>query len=145
MTPDEITALVGTLRDWGYPVSNSDLADLIAEYDTNDYKEIEENSQGPFSRDSLTSKQAALENIPRSGTQRRRVFEAIATRTGTTRDEIAAALNLPDSSTDARVWELKKGGFVMDSDMTKRTRNQGVAAILTLTPKGVTAWRKLHG
>jgi hypothetical protein len=109
-------------------------------------EEITQDSQGPFSRDSVTSKKAALDNVPRSGTQRRRVFEKIAAMEegGITRDEISKALNLPDSSTDARVWELKKGGFVMDSDMTRRTRNQGVAALLVPTPKGVTAWRKLY-
>lgn len=97
-------------------------------------------SLGPFSKDSETSRQAALQNYPKSGTQRHKVLVAIGRSGayGRTRDELASELGLPDSGTDARVWELLRGGFVReDGDRTRETQAKAQASVLVLTDKGI--------
>lgn len=93
-------------------------------------------SLGPFTADSETSRQAALNNYPRSGTQRWKVLTTIVASGGKTRDQLAEDLHLPDSSVDARVWELKQGGFVEESSRRARTRAAAEAAVLVATKKG---------
>lgn len=62
---------------------------------------------GPFARDSETSRQAAIENYPRAGTQRQRVLDEVHRRgeKGATRDELAVELKLPLATICPRVWE----------------------------------------
>ena len=92
---------------------------------------------GPFSKGSETSRKAALDNYPRSGSQRWRILRVLGTTlSGLTRDEIAAALDIPDSSTDARVGELRDAGFIEESDRTRPTRHGSQAAVLIVTQKG---------
>jgi predicted transcriptional regulator len=79
---------------------------------------------------------SALANYPRSGSQRWRVLQEIAAKPRT-RDELAADLSLGDSSIDPRVWELRQGGFVEDSDETRPTRQKSRAAVLRVTAKGL--------
>lgn len=96
-------------------------------------------SLGPYERSSGTSRQAAVDNFPRSGTQRARVLEFIAAAgpRGCTRDEVTAGLGLPDSSTDPRVWELLRGGFVEPTGETRETRAGSHADVLRATAKGL--------
>lgn len=93
---------------------------------------LDTNRLGPFVRDSATSREAAIANYPRSGTQRRRVYDAIcgAGATGLTRDEIAAALGVADSAADPRVLELKADGFIVETERTRKTRRGLDARIL---------------
>lgn len=103
------------------------------------------NALGPFQADAAdTSRKAALYNYPRSGTQRHKILTAIvaAGARGMTRDEIAGALHLPDSSTDARVLELKAGEWLKETDDVRRTRSGGEAHVLVATLKGVEAVRE---
>lgn len=98
--------------------------------------EVKENREGP-SGPSETSKAAAYDNKPRSGSQRYKVLKAIqGTVTGLTRDEIAETLDLPDSSADGRVWELLQGGFIQETDRKRTTRNGSQAVVLVTTVKG---------
>lgn len=93
---------------------------------------------GPFARQSDASRDAALENYPKAGSQRERVLMAVAKTSGhgVTRDELAQLLELGDSTVDARVWELKRGGFVRDEPERQRdTRQGGKANVLVLTDK----------
>lgn len=97
----------------------------------------DEEPQLKFSRRSETSRRAALDNYPRAGTQRWRVLHAISRhRDGLTRAEAARHLALLDSSTDARVIELIRGGFIAPSNKTRRTETGSEAEVLVLTPKG---------
>lgn len=96
---------------------------------------------GPFGA-SDTSRYAALANYPRSGAQRRRVLDAIIAaravgQIGLTRDELSHALNLADSSVDARVWELLRGGFVEVSGVRRRTRTNQLADVVRPTIKAL--------
>ena len=95
------------------------------------------NDLGPFARDSDTSRDAALDNYPRTGTQRHRVLEALRARpAGLTRDELTTLLHLPDSTVDPRVWELVRGGWVVETARKRPTRTGSEARVLELTAKG---------
>lgn len=97
-----------------------------------------ENALGPFVKDSDTSRQAALDNYPRAGSQRHRVLERLRDCPwGATRDELAAALELPDSTVDPRVWELVRGGWVRETTAKRVTRSGSEAHVLELTEKGL--------
>lgn len=61
-----------------------------------------------------TSKAAALAVAPRTGTQRRRVLDAIATRPSTD-EEIQAALRMSGNTERPRRVELVEGGWIRDS------------------------------
>lgn len=100
---------------------------------------------GPFTPDSETSRQAALQNYPRSGTQRWKVLTTIVASGGRTRDQLAEQLHLPDSSVDARVWELKQGGFVEESGRKERTRAAAEATVLVATRRGREEVEKAEG
>lgn len=102
-----------------------------------------ENRVGPSSRGSTTSQQAAREVYPKSGSQRHRVFTALALAPeGLTRDELAANLHLPDSSVDARIWELRtKSGWVRNNGNVRCTRSGKAADVLVLSQRG---WEIYH-
>ncbi len=95
---------------------------------------------GPYG-DSETSKLAAIDNFPRSGSQRRRVLHSLVAsgERGKTRDEISQELGLRDSSVDARVWELEKGGWIEESDAVRETSSGSKAVVMVLTSDAVTA------
>lgn len=97
-----------------------------------------EDAMAPFSKDSDTSRYAALANYPKSGSTRERVFIAISNMPRT-RDELARDMNLPDSTIDGRCWELKRGGFIRERETTRKTRAGKSAHVLELTPKGILA------
>lgn len=96
---------------------------------------------GPFARKSETSRQAALANYPRSGTQRARILAAILAGTsGRTREELAGQLKLPDNSVRPRVRELIDGGWVVvllsdGKPVTRKTTLGNESEILVATNK----------
>jgi hypothetical protein len=91
---------------------------------------------GPFNKGSDTSRLAALQNYPRSGTQRERILQVIEeSGGGLTRDELAQQLHFPDSSVDPRVRELIDGGWIEESVETRPTRTGADAHILVPTAK----------
>lgn len=100
---------------------------------------LDANALGAFQRESETSRQAALDNYPRSGKQRHRVLLAIARagEYGRTREELAAELHLPDNSVRPRVRELIEGGWVRATERTRTTVTRSKSEVLALTPKGI--------
>jgi hypothetical protein len=112
-------------------------------------KRPDDDNLGGFVAGSSTSRKAALDNYPRSGSQRFAVLAAIAGagEQGMTRDEAAVWLSKPINSVTARITELVQGGFVRQDDRrTRKTRNGSDAAVLVLTEKGHSGYvRTLEG
>jgi hypothetical protein len=100
------------------------------------------NGLGGFARDSATSRKAALDNYPRSGTQRAKVLRAITEAArlggGVTRDELCLALTMPPNVLTPRVKELIDGGWAKeDPDMKRRTRAGSEAVVVFATDKAM--------
>lgn len=105
------------------------------------------NRIGPSQSHSATSKNAAIDNYPRSGSQRHRVLVAIATagERGKTRDELEIELQLPGSSVRPRVVELESGDFITaHPEKTRTTQNGSEARVLVLTERGQRMMRTLE-
>lgn len=85
--------------------------------------------------DPLTSREAARKNYPRSGSQRRRVFDAVvaAGERGATAAELAIATGMKGaasgSSAAKRLSELKQDGWVAATDRTRPTEQGGEAIV----------------
>jgi hypothetical protein len=103
---------------------------------------LEEDRLGPFARDSETSRQAALDAYPRQGSQRHRILLVFArqvpreTAAGYTRDELEAFTSLSGNTIRPRVQELIEGGFLTETEETRRTRSGSEATVLKITHKG---------
>lgn len=105
---------------------------------------VDEKKLGPFARDSETSRKAALDAYPRQGSQRERILRAFAAqipnefgiRIGYTRDDLETILHLSGNTIRPRVQELIEGGFLVESDLTRRTRLGSQATVLALTKRG---------
>lgn len=84
---------------------------------------------GTFHAD--TAQQAATRALPRSGSDRRRVYDFIVERgeTGATDDELEVALGLPHQTASARRNGLRDDGWLTDSGRKRPTRS-GVDAIV---------------
>ena len=66
---------------------------------------------------------AAANALPRSGSQRRRIYDLVAeTVGGLTADDIQRLTNLPTNSVNPRVHELAKDGLLIDSGRRRDTR-----------------------
>jgi hypothetical protein len=78
--------------------------------------------------------------LPPTDSQRQRVLLYLL-RGPATRDDIAQALSIPDSATDARVIELRHGGWVAETDEKRVTVAGGNAAVLVATDKARKACR----
>jgi hypothetical protein len=89
---------------------------------------------GPFQRHSETSRQAAIDNFPRSGSQRRFVLDAIVAAgvVGLTREQIGD-LGLTAGSVSPRVVELIRAGWIEETGTTRTTRQGSAAKVLTIT------------
>lgn len=107
----------------------------------------DERQLGPFVRDSETSRQAALANYPRQGSQRWRILDALTTRDvetppgrarGLTREELSDRTGLAGDTVRPRVVELIAGGWVVESEQTRQTRAGNAAALVLLTDKAAT-------
>jgi hypothetical protein len=103
-----------------------------------------ENQLGHFQRHSETSRKAAIDNYPRSGTQRWKVLTAIVGQGGVgfTRDELAAALGLAINSILPRVKELLDGEWIVETERERTTRQGSAASVLVATEKGEREWRE---
>lgn len=119
--------------------------------------ELSDTSQlelGPFVRDSETSRQAALANYPKQGSQRDLLLTALferyrGGRHGATRDELAEETGLSPNTVRPRCVELRAGGWIgaaastdsddgMAAEETRRTASGQEAEVLVLTAKAIT-------
>lgn len=99
-----------------------------------------ENTDGIVGRDHPdTSKQAALNVMPRTGTQRLAVLEAVANGRdgGMTDEEIRDELGLRYSSECARRKELVDGGWLEDSGRTRPTSTGQEAIVWVVTQRAL--------
>jgi hypothetical protein len=85
-----------------------------------------------------TSAAPEVEALPRSGTQRARVLEAIrsAGRRGLTDEEIEDALHLGGNTERPRRKELEEAGLILGSG-DRRDTSTGRAAIVWATPEQI--------
>lgn len=101
------------------------------------------NAMGRFQRSSETSRRAAIDNYPRSGSQRLDVLHRIAREgaAGATRDELVKWLGRSPQSVTPRVKELVEGGWLetrLDGEgntCTRVTRAGSAAAVLVLSAR----------
>lgn len=86
-----------------------------------------------------TSRKAALNAYPRTGTQRARVLALLRVKgtAGMTRWEIEHAMGLSGNSIHPRVLELIAGGFAAETDRTRKTPSGNDAAVVVATEKGL--------
>ena len=76
------------------------------------------------------SRAAAADALPRSGTQRRRIFDLIAKHErGLTADDVQRITNLPQNSVNPRVHELAADGWIIDSGWKRETRYGSLATV----------------
>ena len=95
--------------------------------------ETQRNQLGGFrSTDPSTSRRAAIDNYPRSGSQRQRVLEAVSVQaaSGMTASELERMLSLPYQSVSTRLSELVRGGWLEtrtddDGELVTRTSSLG--------------------
>ncbi|GAC1524673.1 MAG: hypothetical protein NVS3B1_12740 [Marmoricola sp.] len=103
----------------------------------------DDNRLGKSRRDhSATAKAAALDVMPRTGTQRRRVLDFMLAQwpDGMTRDEIAVYLEMSPNTVRPRVKELLDGGFLGTGNETRRSAMGKLAEVVVAIPpttKGV--------
>ena len=87
-----------------------------------------------------TSKDAAVDVMPRTGTQRMAVLDSIGhSDNGLTDEEAMDELGLHPSSVRPRRKELVDGGWVKDSGRTRPTSTGNDAIVWVLTPKALDA------
>ena len=95
---------------------------------------------GARTTDPNTSKEAATQVFPRSGTQRYEIFMAIlrAGERGLTAHEACAEACVEYRSGTPRIGELKNGGWVVSlAHVTRLSPMQANAEVLVATDKGV--------
>lgn len=86
-----------------------------------------------YVKGSVTSFDAAVHNLPKAGTQRRQILDAIraAGDFGLTRDELEVACGLSGNAVRPRVRELQDEGHIEeDTEQTRRTRSGSQATVL---------------
>jgi hypothetical protein len=90
-----------------------------------------------FARGSDTSRNAALDNFPRKGTQRHRILEQLdlAGDRGLTCDQLEQQLVMRHQTASARVHELLHAGFIAPHGQ-RRTRSGSLADVMVRTDKG---------
>lgn len=92
---------------------------------------------GKFRADApSTSRNAAVDVFPRSGTQRKAVLDHISASGGATDEEIQEALDIGANSERPRRVELVEGGWVEDSGRTRETVAGLDSIVWTLTDRG---------
>lgn len=136
---EHVKEIVATLREWGYEISDDDQDDLIGEFDRIEDKP-DENKIGGFRKGGpSTSKAAAIQIYPRTGSQRYRILMAIrqAGDHGLTAHETAEATGILYRSVTPRIGELKNGGWVRANGKTRRSDMNMQVEVLVLTPKAI--------
>lgn len=91
-----------------------------------------------------TQREAAIAVYPRTGTDRRRVLDWIATQgaRGATDEEIVEALRMPANTERPRRNELLNDGWIVDSGERRRTSTGTDAAAWVLSERGAEEWRR---
>jgi hypothetical protein len=75
-----------------------------------------------------TAKTAAANALPRAGTQRRRIYDMLLVHPSTA-DEVERSLNLGHQTASARVSDLHRDGWLLDTGERRRT-SRGQNAIV---------------
>lgn len=97
----------------------------------------------PYVSESPTSKAAARLVNSRVGNQTCKVIQAILlSKNGMTRYELSKQLGIKDSAVDARVWQLKKDGFVYEPGEDRTTDTGSPAKVVKLTEAAITEMYK---
>lgn len=105
---------------------------------------------GPFAKDSETSRQAAIDNYPRAGSQKHKILTTFAaqipktdgagnlltTRHGYTRDDLERLTHLSGNTIRPRVKELIQGGYLEETEETRPTQLGSEATVLQITEDG---------
>ena len=139
----QIEAVVAQLRGWGYKISTSDEEDLVEEFNIRNGKHDLEDDPGKkklglfHKRGSETARKAALDNYPRSGTQRLEVLLAVAAagEDGATSDEISTQYNIRLYSVKPRMFELRQGKWLMINGTTRPSDTGSAVDVHYLTDK----------
>ena len=77
-----------------------------------------------------TSQVAAVRALPRSGSQRRRIYDLVkSTPGGLTADDVQRITQLPTNSVNPRVHELAADGWLVDSGERRLTRYNSPAIV----------------
>jgi hypothetical protein len=100
---------------------------------------LDDNRLGPFQRHSESSRKAASDNYPRSGSQRERILKLLLEQPRT-REELELAAQLRGSSVRPRIVELMEAGWVQElrdhNGLVERATTSGsMAVVLCATPK----------
>lgn len=79
-----------------------------------------------------TSRDAALDNLPRAGTQKARILDAISSTEdyGCLREDLERPLGLSGNTIRPRVAELIEAGLVEETERQRRTRSGSMALVL---------------
>lgn len=85
----------------------------------------------PFARGSETSEKAARSMKISAASWRARILEHIRAKPSTC-DEIEAEMNGTHQNISARITELKRLGFIVDSGERRRTRSNRLAVVYTV-------------
>lgn len=90
-----------------------------------------------YAHESETSFQAAVDNLPRQGTQKAAIYDTLVEVTqGLTRDELETVLHLSGNAVRPRVQELIEAGLVEETELTRRTRSGSKATVLVASNVG---------
>lgn len=99
-----------------------------------DVPDPDANALGPIGATD-TSRKAALDNFPRSGSQRHRILVSLGS-SSKTRYELCVTLEMPNQSVCPRIKELINGGWVRSTADTRVTATGSDAEVLEVTEKG---------
>ncbi len=97
----------------------------------------DENRLGGFRGDGDTSLRAAIENYPRSGTQRNQILLAVMRKGqhGMTFDEVRQEEGI--YSADRRMSELVDGGWLERTERERRTQHGSMANVMIASQKAI--------
>lgn len=97
----------------------------------------DDNRLGGFTRDSETSRKAALANFPRSGNQRHQILVFVFKKGayGATFDECRQGLGI--YSSDRRISELVEGAWLDRTSRTRKTTQGEEATVVVASDKAV--------
>lgn len=128
MTP---SALTNVLDDLGVLPGERFVVSRYEPHDTN-------RVGGSRRTDPATSANAALKNLPRSGSQRDRalVMVAVSGDRGCTRDELQRRTGIDLQSLSPRISELKSGGWIEAAPTTRPSDEGADMEVYILTQKG---------
>ena len=94
----------------------------------------------PYARGSETSREAADSVEPYAGAWRGKVLDLIrrSAAQGATCDEVEQRLNLRHQTASARIWELRRLGWIQDGGVRRLTRANRRAVVWVESPREIT-------